>query len=133
MAFKIDVTKKSGLKISYIKIAKISINYVLKQSIITLEEYISEEFRNKAKEQIELKNKLNELQNQISTASDTKLYQALLTKINYLQESNKELLNSNYSVGIKEVSLNFIQEDTSVKGYYNELKKIDDFKEADMI
>ena len=133
MAFKIDVTKKSGLKISYIKIAKISINYVLKQSIITLEEYISEEFRNKAKEQIELKNKLNELQNQLSTASDTILYQALLTKINYLQESNKELLNSNYSVGIKEVSLNFIPEDTSVKGYYNELKKIDDFKEADMI
>lgn len=133
MAIKVDITKNSGLNISYIRISKIAINYNLNQSIVTLEEYVSEDYRNKAKKQIEVRQNIKELFKQLESTKDTELSKAITLKIQQLQIINEELLKRNYAVATRDISLDYIPENTTYEGFYNELKQIEEFKNADMI
>ena len=133
MALSKDIEKPSGLVINYIRIAKIAINYKLNQSIITVEEYISEEHRNLAKKQIEIRNSLNELFTQLESNKSPELQTAITIKISNLQSTYKDFLNKNFAVSTKDISLDYIPEDTTYNGFYNELKKLEDLKDAELI
>ena len=133
MALSKDIKKLSGLTVNYIRIAKIAINYNLNQSIITVEEYISEDYRNKARKQEEDRRGLNELFAQLEKAKDFEIQKALTQKIQKLQLMTKDTLNKNYAVSTRDISLDYIPENTTYEGFYNELKKLEDLKDAEMI
>ena len=100
MALDKKIVKDSGLSVSYFRILNIEVNYVYDISTITIEEYISEDYRNKAKKKAELLNTIAELEQQSNTTKDFKLKESLIEKINTIYNSNKELLANNYSTGI---------------------------------
>lgn len=133
MALSKDIKKLSGLTVNYLRIAKIAINYNLNQSIITVEEYISEDYRNKARKQEEDRRGLNELFAQLEKAKDFEIQKALTQKIQKLQLMTKDTLDKNYAVSTRDISLDYIPENTTYEGFYNELKKLEDLKDAGMI
>ena len=70
MALDKKIVKDSGLSVSYFRILNIEVNYVYDISTITIEEYISEDYRNKAKKKAELLNTIAELEQQSNTTKD---------------------------------------------------------------
>lgn len=130
MAISKDITKESGLITNYHRIVKIAINFNKNQSIITLEDYISEDFRNKAKLADEVKSKIQDLYARLETETNDEVVLALTNKIQEAQFANAELLNTNYSISRREISLDYIPEDTTFSGFYEEIKKMEEFKDG---
>lgn len=133
MALDKKIVKDSGLSVSYFRILNIEVNYVYDISTITIEEYISEDYRNKAKKKAELLNTIAELEQQSNTTKDFKLKESLIEKINTIYDSNKELLANNYSTGINKVELDYIPEDLSISNFYNIIKNLDLYKDSKFI
>ena len=99
----------------------------------SFEEYISEDYRNKAKKKAELLNTIAELEQQSNTTKDFKLKESLIEKINTIHNSNKELLANNYSTGINKVELDYVPEDLSISNFYNIIKNLDLYKDSKFI
>lgn len=133
MALDKKIVKDSGLSVSYFRILNIEVNYVYDISTITIEEYISEDYRNKAKKKAELLNTIAELEQQSNTTKDFKLKESLIEKINTIYNSNKELLANNYSTGINKVELDYIPEDLSISNFYNIIKNLDLYEDSKFI
>lgn len=133
MALDKKIVKDSGLSVSYFRILNIEVNYVYDISTITIEEYISEDYRNKAKKKAELLNTIAELEQQSNTTKDFKLKESLIEKINTIHNSNKELLANNYSTGINKVELDYVPEDLSISNFYNIIKNLDLYKDSKFI
>lgn len=133
MALNKKIVKDSGLSVSYFRILNIEVNYVYDISTITIEEYISEDYRNKAKKKAELLNTIAELEQQSNTTKDFKLKESLIEKINTIHNSNKELLANNYSTGINKVELDYVPEDLSISNFYNIIKNLDLYKDSKFI
>lgn len=133
MALDKKIVKDSGLSVSYFRILNIEVNYVYDISTITIEEYISEDYRNKAKKKAELLNTIAELEQQSNTTKDFKLKESLIEKINTIYNSNKELLANNYSTGINKVELDYVPEDLSISNFYNIIKNLDLYKDSKFI
>ena len=76
---------------------------------------------------------LQKLISQYELAKDGEIIKSLEEKINTFQELNKDILNENYIADQTLIELSFIPEDTSFAGIYNELIKLDDFKDSDII
>lgn len=133
MALNKKIVKDSGLSVSYFRILNIEVNYVYDISTITIEEYISEDYRNKAKKKAELLNTIAELEQQSNTTKDFKLKESLIEKINTIYNSNKELLANNYSTGINKVELDYVPEDLSISNFYNIIKNLDLYKDSKFI
>ena len=133
MALNKEITKESGLTTKYHRIAGVAINYNQNQSIITVEDYISEDYRNKAKKIIEVKQQISDLFVKLENADNDELVLALTNKIQQTQIANAELLNKNYAVSTKDICLDYIPESTTYVGFYEELKKLEEYKDADFI
>ena len=133
MAMKKEILKESGLTASYHKIKNIIINEVKEQCIVTLEEYIDETYRDKAKEVKETLEAIDEMYHQIYSVKDEAIVNALLEKVETLQARSEELVESKYYIGENVVTLDYIPEDTTVTGFYNELKKIDRYADSEEI
>ena len=133
MAMNKEITKDSGLTVTYHRISKIEINYIAKYCNITIEEYVSEDFRNKAKQADELRKQLINLQYQISNTSDKSIIDALNSKYSMLLNNNKELLDSNFAAGENIITIDYIPEDTSYNGFYEILKQMEPYTNADLI
>lgn len=133
MALNKKIVKDSGLSVSYFRILNIEVNYVYDISTITIEEYISEDYRNKAKKKAELLNTIAELEQQSNTTKDFKLKESLIEKINTIYNSNKELLANNYSTGINKVELDYVPEDLSISNFYNIIKNLDLYEDSKFI
>lgn len=130
MAINKEITKESGLITKYHRILKIAINYNKNQSIITLEDYTSEDYRNKAKLADETRAKIQDLYTKLETATEDEVVLALTNKIQEAQFANAELLNTDYSISRREISLDYIPEDTTFSGFYEEIKKMEEFKDG---
>ena len=133
MALNKKIVKDSGLSVSYFRILNIEVNYVYDISTVTIEEYISEDYRNKAKKKAELLNTIAELEQQSNTTKDFKLKESLIEKINTIYNSNKELLANNYSTGINKVELDYVPEDLSISNFYNIIKNLDLYEDSKFI
>jgi len=130
MAISKEVTKESGLITKYHRIVKVAINYNKNQSIVTLEDYISEDYRNKAKLADETRAKIQDLYTKLETTTEDEVVLALTNKIQEAQFANAELLNTDYSISRREISLDYIPEDTTFRGFYDELIKLEEFKDS---
>ena len=133
MAMNKEITKDSGLTTNYHRISKIEINFISRYCNVIIENYVSEEYRNKAKEADDLRKKLMNLQYQIDNNTDTNLTNALNEKYALLLNNNQELLNTDYAVDTNTITLDYIPQDTSYKGFYEEIKKLNTYKYADLI
>lgn len=133
MALNKKIIKDSGLETNYHRITNITINPIYKQCVVSIEEYVSEDMRNKSKQAEDLKNKLSELSFKIENATDNKIKEALINKVNELTKDKSDLLETNFSTGIDKIVLDYIPEDTTYEGFYNEIKKLDKYKNAKLI
>lgn len=133
MAFGIKRIALTGVNTKYHKISDIEINVIENKCIITLEDYMTEDYRKKAKEQEEIKNSISKLIEQANNSNKKDISDGLLLKANKLQENNSDLLDKNYIAGRINIVLDYIPEILTLESFYKELAKLEDFKEAENI
>lgn len=133
MAINKSIIKQNGLATNYHKISNISLDFINHKCSVVLESYVSKDIRDKGIKAEKAKDDLQKLISQYELAKDGEIIKSLEEKINTFQELNKDILNENYIADQTLIELSFIPEDTSFAGIYNELMKLDDFKDSDVI
>lgn len=133
MAINKSIIKQNGLATNYHKISNISLDFINHKCSVVLESYVSKDIRDKGIKAEKAKDDLQKLISQYELAKDGEIIKSLEEKINTFQELNKDILNENYIADQTLIELGFIPEDTSFTGIYNELMKLDDFKDSDII
>lgn len=117
----------------YHRIKNLSINLNSKEVIAEVESYTSKEFRDKAKTQIDIKEKLTKLVNQYELAVKLKNHEleiAILDKLESLRNTRLEELNKDYSVGTSFETIEILPEEFTFKAFYEELIKNPKYKGA---
>lgn len=130
MALGVEIKEDTGLNLSYLRILEVDINFVEETTNIYLEKYIDGYYRDKAKEKEKIQKSIIDLRQQSESQSDKDLAISLHEKALSLEESNKELLSSDFSTGIECISLDYIPTDLSLSFLYNELTKLDKYSGA---
>lgn len=133
MAISKSIIKQNGLATNYHKISNISLDFINHKCSVVLESYVSKDIRDKGIKAEKAKDDLQKLISQYELAKDGEIIKSLEEKINIFQELNKDILNENYIADQTLIELSFIPEDTSFAGIYNELMKLDDFKDSNII
>ena len=133
MAISKSIIKQNGLATNYHKISNISLDFINHKCSVILESYVSKDIRDKGIKAEKAKDDLQKLISQYELAKDGEIIKSLEEKINTFQELNKDILNENYIADQTLIELGFIPEDTSFAGIYNELMKLDDFKDSNII
>lgn len=133
MAISKSIIKQNGLATNYHKISNISLDFINHKCSVVLESYVSKDIRDKGIKAEKAKDDLQKLISQYELAKDGEIIKSLEEKINTFQELNKDILNENYIADQTLIELSFIPEDTSFAGIYNELMKLDDFKDSNII
>ena len=133
MAISKSIIKQNGLATNYHKISNISLDFINHKCSVVLESYVSKDIRDKGIKAEKAKDDLQKLISQYELAKDGEIIKSLEEKINTFQELNKDILNENYIADQTLIELSFIPEDTSFAGIYNELMKLDDFKDPNII
>lgn len=133
MAISKSIIKQNGLATNYHRISNISLDFINHKCSVILESYVSKDIRDKGIKAEKAKDDLQKLISQYELAKDGEIIKSLEEKINTFQELNKDILNENYIADQTLIELSFIPEDTSFAGIYNELMKLDDFKDSDII
>ena len=133
MAINKSIIKQNGLATNYHKISNISLDFINHKCSVILESYVSKDIRDKGIKAEKAKDDLQKLISQYELAKDGEIIKSLEEKINTFQELNKDILNENYIADQTLIELSFIPEDISFAGIYNELMKLDDFKDSDII
>ena len=134
MAMNKEVIEDTGLKTMYHRISKINVDFKNNKAVIEVDNYVSKDYRDKAKKQQDIKFKIDTLIREYEdTQNNNALALSLQEKIQNLQNLNKDLLGSEYSAGTTSIELDSLPEDMSYTGFYNELKKLDTYKDAELI
>ena len=133
MAINKSIIKQNGLATNYHKISNISLDFINHKCSVLLESYVSKDIRDKGIKAEKAKDDLQKLISQYELAKDGEIIKSLEEKINTFQELNKDILNENYIADQTLIELSFIPEDTSFAGVYNELMKLEEFKDSDII
>lgn len=133
MAISKSIIKQNGLATNYHKISNISLDFINHKCSVVLESYVSKDIRDIGIKAEKAKDDLQKLISQYELAKDGEIIKSLEEKINTFQELNKDILNENYIADQTLIELSFIPEDTSFAGIYNELMKLDDFKDSNII
>lgn len=133
MAISKSIIKQNGLATNYHRISNISLDFINHKCSVILESYVSKDIRDKGIKAEKAKDDLQKLISQYELAKDGEIIKSLEEKINTFQELNKDILNENYIADQTLIELSFIPEDTSFAGIYNELMKLDDFKDSNII
>ena len=133
MAINKSIIKQNGLATNYHRISNISLDFINHKCSVILESYVSKDIRDKGIKAEKAKDDLQKLISQYELAKDGEIIKSLEEKINTFQELNKDILNENYIADQTLIELSFIPEDTSFAGIYNELMKLDDFKDSNII
>lgn len=124
MALNKKITERGEAITSYHKIKSISIDLNNEETLIELENYTSKEYRDKAKEQVEIKKKITELVKQYNSASQKKdrdIEKAILEKLVNIKETRLNELNIDYVVSTSFISLDEIPEEFTLASFYNML------------
>lgn len=120
-------------EIKYHRIKNLSINLNSGNSIVELESYTSKEYREKAKTQIDIKEKLTKLISQYESAiklQNHELESAILEKLDKLKETRLDDLNIDYSVGTSVIELDILPEEFTLSAFYNKLLETPIYKGA---
>lgn len=133
MALNKNITEIGENSTKYHRIKNISINFNSGEALIEIESYTSKIYRNKAKEQIDIKSRLTKLVDQYESAINLRnheLESAILDKLDSLKNTRLDELNKNYSVGTSFELLEELPEEFTLKAFYNELLKNPKYKGA---
>jgi len=120
-------------EIKYHRIKNLSINLNSGESIVEVESYTSKDYRNKAKAQIEIKEKLTKLISQYESAVNLQNHElevAILEKLDKLRETRLDDLNIDYSVGTSVIELDTLPEEFTLSAFYNKLLETPIYKGA---
>ena len=117
----------------YHRIKNLSINLNSNEIVVEIESYTSKEHRDKAKTQIEIKERLTKLVDQYESAikiGNHELEIALLNKLDSLRDTRLNELNKDYSVGISFIELDSLPKEFTLAAFYNKLIENPKFKGA---
>lgn len=117
----------------YHRIKNLSINLNSNETAVEIESYTSKEYRDKAKAQIEIKERLTKLVDQYESAikiGNHELEIALLNKLDSLRDTRLNELNKDYSVGISFIELDSLPKEFTLAAFYNKLIENPKFKGA---
>lgn len=128
LALNKEIKKISGLTTKYHKIKSLKIDTIMNTTEIELEEYLDDTYRNLAKK-VELEKKsITDLIGQIEKTTDNTIKNALIEKLDRLNNKNANDFNKEYLAGISRVTINKVV--NSMKEAYEELVKLDSYKDA---
>ena len=133
MALNKKIIELGENSIKYHRIKSLSINLNSGETIAEIEGYTSKEYRDKAKAQIEIKEKLTNLVEQYESAiklQNHELEIALLEKLDNLRKTRLEELNKDYSAGVSFEVLEGIPENLTLATFYNKLLESSKYKGA---
>ena len=126
MALNKKLTEVGENDIKYHRIKNLSINLNSNEVIAEVESYTSKEYRDKAKAQLEVKEKLTKLIDQYESAiklQNHELEAALLEKLDKLRKTRLEELNKDFSVGTSFIELEGLPEEFTFMAFYKKLIK----------
>lgn len=124
MALSKKITERGEATTGYHKIKSLSIDLNNEETLIELENYTSKEYRDKAKKQVEIQNKIAELIKQYNSASEKKdhdMEKAILEKLVNIKETRLNELNVDYVVSTSFINLDEIPEKFTISDFYNML------------
>lgn len=124
MALSKKITERGEATTGYHKIKSLSIDLNNEETLIELENYTSKEYRDKAKEQVKIQNKIAELIKQYNSASEKKdhdMEKAILEKLVNIKETRLNELNVDYVVSTSFINLDEIPEKFTISDFYNML------------
>lgn len=128
LALNKEIKKISGLITKYHRIKSLKIDTTMNITEIELEEYLDDTYRNLAKK-VELEKKsITDLIKQIEKTTDNTIKNALIEKLDRLNNKNADNFNKEYLAGISRVTIN--KAVSSMKEAYEELIKLDSYKDA---
>ena len=128
LALNKEIKKISGLITKYHRIKSLKIDTTMNITEIELEEYLDDTYRNLAKK-VELEKKsITDLIKQIEKTTDNTIKNALIEKLDRLNNKNVDNFNKEYPAGISRVTIN--KAVSSMKEAYEELIKLDSYKDA---
>ena len=128
LALNKEIKKISGLITKYHRIKSLKIDTTMNITEIELEEYLDDTYRNLAKK-VELEKKsITDLIKQIEKTTDNTIKNALIKKLDRLNNKNVDNFNKEYLAGISRVTIN--KAVSSMKEAYEELIKLDSYKDA---
>ena len=128
LALNKEIKKISGLITKYHRIKSLKIDTTMNITEIELEEYLDDTYRNLAKK-VELEKKsITDLIKQIEKTTDNTIKNALIEKLDRLNNKNVDAFNKEYLAGISRVTIN--KAVSSMKEAYEELIKLDSYKDA---
>lgn len=128
LALNKEIKKISGLITKYHRIKSLKIDTTMNITEIELEEYLDDTYRNLAKK-VELEKKsITDLIKQIEKTTDNTIKNALIEKLDRLNNKNVDNFNKEYLAGISRVTIN--KAVSSMKEAYEELIKLDSYKDA---
>ena len=128
LALNKEIKKISGLITKYHRIKSLKIDTTMNITEIELEEYLDDTYRNLAKK-VELEKKsITDLIKQIEKTTDNTIKNALIEKLDRLNNKNADAFNKKYIAGISRVTIN--KAVSSMKEAYEELIKLDSYKDA---
>lgn len=133
MALNKKITADSGLATKYHKISNVLIDFVNNSCVISIDSYVTEDYRNKAKQAATVRKSITDLDKQIENANDIKLKEALVEKANQLYIDNEKLLSEEYLASTDNIILDYIPKALTYESFYNEIKKLETFKDAELI
>ena len=121
LALNKEIKKISGLITKYHRIKSLKIDTTMNITEIELEEYLDDTYRNLAKK-VELEKKsITDLIKQIEKTTDNTIKNALIEKLDRLNNKNVDNFNKEYLAGISRVTIN--KAVSSMKEAYEELIK----------
>ena len=124
MALSKKITERGEATTGYHKIKSLSIDLNNEETLIELENYTSKEYRDKAKKQVEIQNKIAELIKQYNSATEKKdhdMEKAILEKLVNIKETRLNELNVDYVVSTSFINLDEIPEKFTISDFYNML------------
>lgn len=129
MAINKRLSRDIGVTTEYHRIKSVTINYVVNQCIIILEEYLNKEFRDKAKNIESVKLKIDDYIKK-SNIEDEALKKSFIEKAEILRSKNEDDLNAKFFVKETSIILDYIPEDLTIGGIYKELTKLEEYSNS---
>ena len=125
MALEKDIIEESGVVSKYHKIVNFEVNFILKECVIYIADYINDTFRNKEKDLEKLKTDVDSLYSKYESETSDDIKNALLEKINSIDVEDRV-----YYTNIDTIHLDYIPEDLSYSSLYKIVGNIDKYKSS---
>ena len=124
---------KNGVITTYHRVKSINYNFLEEQTLVEIDSYISEEYREKEKKIYDLEKTIDILYNQYRTSierGEKQLAESIHSRIEELNDKLEEMSSKNYIVDTSVITIDSIPEDITVSSIYKLLMTLEEYSDA---